>query len=351
LYAVCIGILLSPLAGCSPKDRVFSVTAGPVTALITVSGDEASTEFFAMDTLISVSVRGREAARAVRYAVEEVNRLEDLFSVTRESSDVWRVNRAGGAPVGVSYETAQLLSAALGISRETGGAFDVKVRSLVEAWGFDTDMPAVPGADAVSAALASTGYQKVSLSDEQITLPEGMQIDLGGIAKGYAAQHLCRGMEQFDVECAIFSLGGNVQTWGAKRDGSPWNIAIRYPSVDADGYAGILACKDTAVVTSGSYERYFIEGGVVYGHILDPRTGESVGGDLASVTVVCEDGTRADALSTALFVMGMDGAADFWRKNGGFSLILVTQTGEVFVTEDLDGIFTPDEEYSLIRAS
>ena len=145
----------------------------------------------------------------------------------------------------------------------------------------------------------------------------GMAIDLGGIAKGYASDRLADIFARYGVDSALVSLGGNVYARGTKPGGAAWSVAVQHP--EQDGYAAMLSLTDAFAVTSGGYQRYFTgPDGTVYQHILDPKTGWPVQGDLLSVTIVADNGTMADAYSTALYVMGRETAQDFWRQNGGF---------------------------------
>lgn len=159
-------------------------------------------------------------------------------------------------------------------------------------------------------------------------------MDLGGIAKGYASDRLADIFAQYGVDSALVSLGGNVYARGAKPGGAAWSVAVQHP--EQEGYAAMLSLTDAFAVTSGGYQRYFTgPDGTVYQHILDPKTGWPVQGDLLSVTIVADNGTMADAYSTALYVMGREAAQDFWRQNGGFDMVLITKDGQVLYTPGL----------------
>ena len=154
-------------------------------------------------------------------------------------------------------------------------------------------------------------------------------------------------MKKAGVESAIVSLGGNVQTLGLKPDGSNWNVAVEDPN-DPGAYLGVLSVGQTAVITSGSYQRYFEQDGKVYHHILDPHTGYPADSGLKSVTIVCTSGVTADCLSTALFVLGKDAALNYWRTYGGFEMILVTTDDQVVCTGGLKNSFTlSDDSYTV----
>lgn len=166
-----------------------------------------------------------------------------------------------------------------------------------------------------------------------------MELDLGAVGKGYAGDLVAETLEDYDIESAILSLGGNIQAVGSRPDGSNWRIGIRAPW--EDGHLGVLRISDAAVVTSGGYENYFEdEDGNIYWHILDPSTGRPAESGVQSVTIVGDEGRMCDALSTALFVMGAQGAEDYWKANGGFDMIIVTDDGEILITEGIAGDFT-----------
>ena len=212
------------------------------------------------------------------------------------------------------------------------------VYPVVRAWGFTTGNYRVPEAGELRELLDRVDYNRVSLEGGTLTLPAGTEIDLGAVAKGYAGDQVMASLKAQGVSSAIIELGGNVQALGSKPDGSPWRVAVHAP--DGSGYAGVLEIRDQAVVTSGGYERYFEEDGETYWHIIDPATGYPAKSGLASVTVVSESGVEADALSTSLFVMGRERAAEYWRAHGGFQCILISEDGSVAVTEGLEDSFS-----------
>ena len=307
-----------------------------LTACGAKSAERKNLSFFAMDTLMDFSAYADE--RTLEGARDVVMDIERRVSVTDEGSDIYKVNRDGGGRV--SEETAALVDTALSLGRLTGGAFDVSIYPVVRAWGFTTGDYRVPTFDETSALLESVDYSRVRLDGTQIALPDGMEIDLGGIAKGYAGREAANYLRGRGITSALLNLGGNVQTVGSKPDGSAWRVAVQDPQ--NDGYAGILEVVDKAAVTSGGYQRYF-EGadGQIYWHIMDPETGRPARNGLISATVVADDGALCDALSTALFVMGPEKAERFWRGRGDFEMVLITEDGEALVTSGLS--YEPQE--------
>ena len=305
---------------------------------------EVQRTVFAMNTVMNLRIFGDGAEEAADAAEAEITALESLLERGSETSEIYQLNEAGAGDV--SEETAEIISRALEIAESAGGAFDPTIAPAEDLWGFYGQNYRVPSSEELAAVLPYIGWEKVSAEGTHITLEPGTKLDLGGIAKGYLSGRLMEIFREHGVESAIVSLGGNVQTLGKKTDGSLWKVALQDP-FDPDNYLGQLSIADLAAVTSGSYQRYFEKDGKKYHHILDPETGKPADSGLASVTIVCEDGTRADGLSTALFVMGLDDGLDYWKTHEGFDVIFVTSDGEIHVTEGLEDSFECTGSYEL----
>lgn len=310
---------------------------------------EATT--FAMDTIMMFTVYSDDGEEILIDAEQEIRRLERLFSVTMEESEIYELNnRAGKKEVHVSEETMELLALGKAIGEETSGCFNIAVSPIVKAWGFTEEEKHVPPQAEIDRLLPLTDLQDIMLDEEKGTAflqKEGMAVDLGGIAKGYAADQTAELLRAEGVTSGFFSLGGNLMGIGRKPDGSAWKAVIANPLDTAD-YVGMVEFSDCAVVTSGGYQRYFEEDGKRYHHIIDPATGYPAENGLLAVVIVCENAARADALSTALFVMGLDDAASFWREHTDFEAIFITKD-EVIATEGLRGKFAfegQDNEFS-----
>lgn len=297
-------------------------------------------EVLAMDTIMTLTVYGQNERRGeaiLQDAAARIRELESLLSVTDENSELYRANHSGGMPVPLSDDTLGLLTEALSLCASTDGALDISVYPAVRAWGFTTGAYRVPETAELKKLLSQVDYTRIALENGVLTLPEGMELDLGAVAKGYAGDRLMELFKERGVTSAIASLGGNVQTLGAKPDGSPWRVAVQAPE---GGYAGVLEVVGKAVITSGGYQRYFEQDGNTYIHIIDPATGYPVENELASVTIVADSGTRGDGLSTALFVMGREGAAEYWRGHRDFDFVILTKNGGVVITEGLEDCFS-----------
>ena len=246
---------------------------------------------------------------------------------------------------------ACLLSRALELCALTDGALDLTAYSAVQAWGFTTGEYRVPSQGELDALIPRIDYTRLELDGDGLRarLPENMELDLGAVAKGYAGTYLAEQLRQAGVTSAILRLGGNIQAVGTRPDGNPWRVAIQDPDSQQEATLGVVEIADQAVITSGGYQRYFEEGGETYWHIMDPDTAAPARSGLTSVTVIGADGTVCDALSTALFVMGPEEAAGFWRAHPelGVELILVLEDGAVQITQGLEETFTLSQDRTM----
>lgn len=287
--------------------------------------------FFAMDTVMDFTVYGDEAS--LDAAQELVMQLERELSVTDQGSLIASINQDGaGKLTGMS---AELMEQTLQLCQRTGGSLDISVYPIVRAWGFTTGAYEVPSEEEIQRLLQLVDYTKINFDAKtgQVSLLPGMQIDLGSVAKGFAGDRAAQLLREQGVSSALLSLGGNIQTVGSKPDGSAWQIGIRDPWGDAPMV--VVSVKDRAVVTSGGYQRYFEQDGKTYWHIMDPATGKPAESGLASVTVVGENGLVCDGLSTALFVLGLEGATELWKESEDFEAVLITDEGQVYLTQGL----------------
>lgn len=303
-----------------------------------------SKSFFAMDTYMTITAYGENAETALNLAEERVTELERLWSVTEENSEIYAVNHSGGKPVKVSNETAELLNFSLEISEVTNGALDCTMYPILTEWGFTTSDYKIPTDEKISELLENTGYEKVELDGNSVTVPENMQIDLGAVGKGYAGDLVTEVLKENGIESALLDLGGNIQTIGTKPDGTEWKLGLRSPF--DEGSFATLEVSDCAVITSGGYERYFVgDDGETYWHILDSETGKPAHSGLVSVTIVGKDGRLCDALSTSLFVVGLDDATELWKQRDDFEMVLVTDDGKIYLTEGLEESFSLNQVY------
>ena len=300
---------------------------------------EASAGLFAMDTYLNLTAYGEEADAALEQAQTRIRELERHWSVTDAHSEIYAANHSGGSPVAVSGDTAGLVRYALDVAERTGGALEPTLYPVLTAWGFTTDRFQIPEREELDRLLEQVDYTRVSLRGTALTVPDGMQLDLGAVGKGYAADETAAVLRENGVNSVLLDFGGNILTIGAKPDGSPWRVGVRDP--DSEGNLGVLELNGQGVSVSGGYEKYFVgEDGERYWHILDPATGAPARSGLVQTAVVSDESKRCDALSTALFVMGLDQAVQYWREHQDFEMILLAEDRTVYVTEGLSDSFS-----------
>ena len=302
-------------------------------------------EIFALDTFINLKIYGANGEENAELAEEKITELEALLSVTNPGSDISRINSHNSDITKVSVDTVNVIQAALDISQRTDGAFDISIYPVVKLWGFTTGENSVPSQSEINKALELVDFGKISVHNGTVSLEENMQIDLGAIAKGYIAQQVTELIKQNGTESAVLSFGGNIQTVGLK-NGEKWKIGLKYPDTQ-DNYA-ILSVGEVSIVTSAADQRYFEENGVRYHHIIDPSTGCPAESGIESVTVVCDDGTKADGLSTALFVMGIEKASELYRCSNDFDFVILYDN-TVYVTGGLADSIEFTEEYDYLN--
>ena len=333
--------------------RPVKLTAMLLSVLLLCTGcvptKPAQRQVFAMDTFMSFTAYGKGAEEALAQAEEYIVQLEQDISVTRPDSDIAMLSRAGGTPVQVGGETYDLLTAALSLCEITGGALDITAYPAVRAWGFTTGEHRVPDPEELTALTEKIDYTAIRMEDASrtVTLPQGMAVDLGAVAKGWAGDRLAYMLRQAGIDSASLSLGGNIHTVGSKPDGSPWRVGIQDPNSDQGAVLAVVEAVDAAVVTSGGYERYFEQDGERYWHIIDPDTAAPARSGVVSATIVGPWGVDCDALSTALFVMGAEDAAHFWRAQTlDFEYVLILEDGSLHITQGLEHSFSLADGYT-----
>ncbi len=308
-----------------------------------------SQEIFAMDTYMVLKAYGSQASEAVTAGINEIQRIDALLSTGSETSEITALNAEGGGVL--SEDTEYLIRRSLALYEQTGGAFDISIYPVMKLWGFAGDEFHVPEAEDLKETLSLVDASKLTLNGEEHSVhyeTDGMEIDLGGIAKGYTSARIAEIFQSYGVESGLLNLGGNVQAIGTKTDGTLWKVGIQNP--DGDGILGTLTVENRAVITSGGYERYFTEGDKEYHHIIDPSTGYPAENGIVSSTIVSSDGTLADGLSTSLYIMGLDQAIAYWQNNSdSFDFILVDDSGTVYVTENISEDFSSEREVIVIE--
>ena len=291
---------------------------------------ESKSGFF-FDTTINITIYETKKSLKKETLLDECFDLcsvyEKMFSRTLEGSDIYRINRAKGQPVQVSSETASLIEKSIFYSEQTGGVFDCSIAPLSILWDFSSTAPVKPSDKSIQEACSLVDYRNITIEGKTVTLkqPE-MSLDLGAIAKGYIADQIKSYLISHDVSSALINLGGNVLAIGTKPDGLPYHIGIQNP-FDAQAQSiTSAAITDKSLVTSGIYERYFEEDGVIYHHLLDPASGYPFSGNLYSVTILSPSSADADALSTSCFGLGLTKGMELIEN--------LDDTEALFITDD-----------------
>ena len=312
---------------------------------------EASRDVFAMDTYMTVTAYGKNAKKAVDASIAEIKRLDALLSTGDEDSEIAKLNVDKSAIL--SEDGGYLVQRGIELSTMTDGAFDIAIYPVMQEWGFPTKDFKVPDDATLKELLKLTDVSKIDYDSKSRAISfedTGMEIDLGGIAKGYTSSRIMEIFKEYDVDSGLVNLGGNVQTYRIKTDGSKWRVAVQSPE-DESQYIGVIDVSDKAVITSGGYERYFEQDGKIYHHIVDPATGYPAESGLKSVTIVSDDGTLADGLSTSLFIMGKDKACEFWKAHSDeFDFVLFTDDDNMYISAGIADDYSSDHEYEVISA-
>jgi thiamine biosynthesis lipoprotein len=283
---------------------------------------------FYLDTVITLTAY-TEDEQILKDAMEECGRYEQMLSRTIEGSDVWRINHADGEPVEVSENTAAILRCAAEISRKSAGAFDITIAPASMMWDFTSGKAELPDAEALAAAAELVDYSKVQVEGNTVTLPKGMMIDLGGIAKGYIADRIKEYMKERGIEHAILSFGGNIVAIGKKPDGTDWKVGIQDIDKPTGEYMLVAANRGGSTVTSGIYERGFEIDGVRYHHLLNPKTGWPEQNELASVTILSDSSMEGDALATAAFILGREKGLELIENFPGAEAVFIDRNRQV----------------------
>lgn len=287
--------------------------------------------------IIVVADDSLQARAYIDLAVDEISRIERLISDWDENSQTSEINRnAGLQAVQVDKELFDLIERSVQLSKLTDGAFDISYASMDKVWKFDGSMTEMPSAERIKASVATVGYRNIQLDHETRSVflgLKGMKIGFGAIGKGYAADKAKAILENKGVRAGIINASGDMNAWGVQPDGSDWKVAITNP-LDKNKAFALLPLHNGAVATSGNYEKYVLFDGVRYGHIIDPRTGYPAMG-VISVSVFAPAAELADALATAVFVMGKDAGLDRINQIPNVECIIIDDSGNVFTSDNI----------------
>jgi FAD:protein FMN transferase len=306
---------------------------------------------FAMNTVITHKVFGANAEEALQAAKSEIGKLEGLLSRYMPDSDISRINKsAGRGTVKLSPQTYEVLADAFKFAELGQGCFDMTIGPLVDLWRNSKNLSRAPGKSSIAEKLELVCYHDLILDPAEQTASlrrTGQSIDLGGIGKGYAADQILKVFLNYGIESAYTNFGGNVAVIGAKPDQSAWRIGIQHPRLE-NKLIGIVSAVNKAVVTSGDYQRFFMDqNGKRHHHILDPKTGYPSESGLSSVTVVAENSLVADALSTILFITGIWDGLELLKLFLGVEAVFIDINLIVHVTQGLKDYFQAGENIKM----
>ena len=311
------------------------------------SKNPETSSFTAMNTYMTVKSYGPHAKAANQQIQKEIERLEGILSTTIDKSDVWKINNSlnnssslnsswegAGNSVKVHDETKFLIEQSQEFYELTGGAFNPALYPVIREWGFTTGDYKVPKPRRIRELLELTDFSEVKVHSGEVYKPAGLQLDFGAIGKGYAGDKAIELLRAAGVSSALLDFGGNIQVLGRKPNGSDWTVGIKNPW----GGEPVAAVKlrDKCMITSGGYERFFTASdGHRYIHIFDGTTGYPVENELESVTIICSQGIYGDALSTSLFVMGLEKAVEFWHSAQDFDFVILTKDKRIIYSAPL----------------
>ncbi|WP_163336280.1 FAD:protein FMN transferase [Desulfopila sp. IMCC35008] len=308
--------------------------------LLTGCGREVSRTEFVLGTICTIRIFGGNESD-LDAAFARIRQIEKAMSRHRSDSEVTKIGRDGAEGMQLTTETCQVMKKGLEYGRLSDGLFDITIAPVAELWGFETEHAAVPASEAMHDALTKVDYRQVRLhNDCRLTSAPGQRIDLGAIAKGYASDEVARLLQKAGVQRALINLGGNVFVYGKKNDGKPWKLGIQDPLEQTGIPMGTLDVEGGAVVTSGIYERFVEQDGKKYHHLLDPRTGYPIANNLAGVSITTPSGIDADALSTSLFLLGMDKGCALLNRFPDSGAVFITKDREITTCGTASTVFT-----------
>lgn len=314
--------------------------------------DTVSKDGFLLGTYVVVKMYDSDNEEILNKVFDRLKEIEDRMSINIDKSDVSEINNnAGIKSVRVHDDVYFVLRKAKEYAEITDGAFEPTIGPLVKLWGIGSKDEKIPTQPEINDSLAQVDYNKLKLLDDNMVFLEDEQmiLDLGGIAKGYAADEAKRILLENGVNSAIIDLGGNVYAVGSKPDGSPWRIAIQSPFETRGNHVGVMPESDISIVSSGDYERYFEENNKRYHHIIDSNTGYPAWNNIAGVSVLSKDSIDGDALSTALFVLGVEKGLRLVEKLEDIDVIYITKDNKIYISSQLKEKFElADEELELI---
>lgn len=305
---------------------------------------------FLMGTLIEISTYNEIDKELSKKAFERIKEIESKMTINSENtSEIITLNNYSGKnAIKLSEDTFYVLSKGKYYSELSKGKFDITIGPLIKIWNIGTDNPTKPPQNLIDEKLNFVDYNMLELYNDNKSaklINENMVVDLGAIAKGYAADEAKKILIEGGINSAIINIGGNIITIGTKANGDTWKIGIQNPFSNRGEYLGIVQLEDKAVVSSGDYEKYFEQDGIKYNHIIDPATGYPCNNELTAVSIITKDSIDADGLSTTAFLMGLKNGINFINTIDGVEAIFITKNKKIYCTEGIDkNIFTVSDK-------
>jgi thiamine biosynthesis lipoprotein len=329
----------------------FALLFGIISGRAIYAEDLTRTDFV-LGTVCTIRLIDGGNSNTLSEAFARLRGIDDHMSANKDGTEIAQINaNAGKEPVKVSEDTFYVITKALEYARLTNGAFDPSVGPLVKLWNIGNGGEKVPPEREILAAKALVGWQQVVVdaAARKVFLKKvGMRLDLGAIAKGYAADEVAKILTAHKVKAAVVDLGGNILVFGSKKDKSPWRVGIQNPESERGEYLGIVTGAQMTVVTSGVYERYFIQDGKRYHHILNIETGWPVDNGLVSVSIISKSSIDADALSTSLFILGIEKGMAFLKNFPDTYAVFIDKDKKVYLSPGASKVFTlQDKNYHL----
>ncbi|MBU3185975.1 FAD:protein FMN transferase [Clostridium estertheticum] len=301
-------------------------------------------EFYSLGTSNQLKAYGKKASKAIEESIIKVCEIDNKMSVFKNDSEISKINtNAGNKPQIVSNDTYYVIQKAIKYCTLSEGAFDITIRPIVSLWGIGKEGQQVPSSNEIKEKLKIVNYKDIVLDkdDRSIFLKNKKQeIDVGGIAKGYAADEVKNVMIKNGIKSALINLGGNILTLGTKIDGTPWSVGIQDPFKTRGEFALTISVINKSVVTSGNYERYFEVEGKRFHHIINPSTGYPSESDIVGATIISDNSIDGDGLSTGVYIMGVQKAIKLIEEIEGVDAILITKSKEIYVTSGMEKKFT-----------
>lgn len=324
-------ILVISLVGCT-KEKSKETAKEPI----------SRTELF-MGTAIKVTLYNGGSEEILDKAFKRVIQLEDLVSINKDGTEIVELNKNSGIkPVKLSEDSFKIIEKGLEYSKASKGGYDITIGPLVKLWSIGLPEAKVPNKKEINEAIKHVDYSKLKIdrdNNEAFLSEKGMMIDLGSIAKGYAADEIAKLLKEEGVKEAIIDLGGNIYALGKKEGNKNWKIGIQDPNTERGNVIGTVETSNKSVVTTGVYERFIEKDGVKYHHILNPKTGYPYKTDIAGVSIIADKSVEADALSTLIFTKGLDEGRKFIETLDGVDAIFIMNDRKVYITEGVRDSF------------